>query len=165
MEVLSQRLPREVAQHIVEIGACVHIQAMARGMLARARRAPRVGKGFCNTGVSGERASAWASASVSEWVSESVSEWASQSASKWVYLGSTEIVDALIEWARSWRPGVYEVKLKCSHPDGLVSKLGSERIIVTPSGTHANLRDWRMYLQAFQMCHGTAEYDLTLRQL
>lgn len=149
MEVLSKRLPTEVVRHIVEIGACVHIQTMARGMLARVRRAPRVGKGFCNTGVSGERASAWASASVSEWV----------------YLGSTEIVDALIEWARSWRPGVYEVKLNCSHPDGLVSKLGSERIIVTPSGTHANLRDWRMYLQAFQMHHGTAEYDLTLRQL
>ena len=161
MEVLSKTLPTEVVRHIVEIGACVRIQAMARGMLARARRAPRVGKGFCNTGVSGERASAWLSA----WVSESASERASESASEWMYRGSTEIVDALIEWARSWRPGVYEVKLKCSHPDGLVSKLGSERIIVTPSGTHANLRDWRMYLQAFQMHHGTAEYDLTLRQL
>ena len=136
--MLSQRLPLEVAQHIVQMGASRDIQAIARGMMVRVQREPRATLGFSRVGGL-----------------EDV----------WVYDYHRDLVDALIEWARSWRPGVYVVGLNCSYPDGCVSELGSEHIAVTPSGAHTNLRDWRMSLKAFLTHHGTPKYKLTLQQL
>ena len=130
--VLGNRLPPDIVQHISDMAAATHVQAFARGMLARIRRMPACRFGF-----------------------EQFDEGAYR------YVGCDFDGD-LARWTAAFRPGAYSASITVTYTDGMLTIIGPQRLLVTPSGLCWSLiGDWQMYSLAFVPCHGQpCEYHI-----